>query len=138
MNLSENRLVVVDKEGTIHPYKKKIGVQHQECLDHYAKKNRYDYSNINHVVKNEENAVFYNVDRGMFVAYLPPNIEDDQLDALTSLAMQMEEITYLEVLETKEDKTHTFQEIEKNKNEIGEYFLNGVLSFYGENSEKSL
>lgn len=132
MKLTENRLIVVDKHGEVHPFLNETGRMHQECLNIFANKMGYSYSNINHIVEQENNTVFSNADNNMFVVNMPKQLKEAQLETLDRLALKMSGIDYMEVRKQGNGSNQDFV-LEEN---IDDQFSRVVLQSYFEPTER--
>lgn len=121
--ISDNRIIILNREGEFINYPKKTGQMHQDCLDLFSKKQGYSYSTIDEIVNNG-NAVFYNVENGYACAYLPKKLEDEQLYKLDLMTLFMDDIDYMEV-----KKVYTDEDFILNNN-VGDKFSTEVIQSY--------
>ena len=132
MGLTENRMIIVDKGGSIHHFPMQTGIMHQECLDTYAATKGYPFSNMKHIVEQEKNAVFSNADNNMFVANMPMHLDEEQLNTLDRMALKMNEIDYMEV--RKQGNETNIDYIFDNN--VDDNFSRIFLQTYFDSSEK--
>lgn len=130
MKITDNRVVVINKLGEITEYPYEVGKQHQECIDDYATKNNYEYSNIDYVVS-KNNVVFYCVNEELVVTYLPKTLSDEQLELLDRLSLKMNDIAYMEVRKAKEKGHQDFILVDN----IGRRFSDEVIQSYFESDK---
>ena len=126
--ISDNRIIILNKKGKFVNYPKKIGQMHQECIELFSKSQGYSYSSIDHIV-NKGNAIFYNVENGLALAYMPKKLEDEQLYKLDLMTLFMDDINYMEV-----KKVSTSEEFILNNN-VGEKFSTEVIQSYFKKSK---
>lgn len=107
MKITDYRVMIINEKGEINEYPYEVGKQHQECIDSYAKKNYYEYSNIDYIV-NKNNVVFCSDKFDIVVCYLPKELSDEQLELLDRLSLKMSDIAYMEVRKVKENGHQDF------------------------------
>ena len=125
MNLTNNRLVIINKYGAAVDYPIITGQMHQDCIEDYCTKENYEYKNRDSILANAE-AIFYNAGNGMIIGYLPNKLNDSQLTMLDLLSLSMKNISYLSVRRYGDsgyvDYTYT--------SDIGDSFSREVLQSY--------
>lgn len=127
--IAQNRLTILKADGTWGDYPIKIGENHQECIDKFCKKENYPYSNIETIVQNN-NCVFYNINNGIVVVFLPKNITENQYFELDLASLYMNEITYMEARIQGKKEDFIFNE------QIGENFSTKVIQYYFEQKKE--
>ena len=95
MRVLDYRLVIIDNEGELNKYSFNFGM-HQDCLDDFASKNGYQYSNLDHLVING-NCIFYNCGNVIVVAKIPSILNSKQLYTLDYLENCLDDVFLLQV-----------------------------------------
>ena len=111
MGILDYRMVILDKDSNIEKYPLFSSGMHQECLDSFAKKMGYEYSNISYLVQ-EGNVLFYNVGNKMALCYLPMILTDEQLYMLDYIENWLCGVEYMEVRKcsSNEKEEYIFEE----------------------------
>lgn len=125
MEFSKYRVVVIDEKGNISAFPYTIGKQHQECLEDYAYKHNYEYSSVEYLTR-QNNIIFYNADKTMYLCYMPKELSDEQLELLDRLSLKMDDIKYIEVRKYLEEGYTDFM----LGHDIGRRFSDEVIQSY--------
>ena len=130
MRLLDYRLVIIDNEGELNKYSFNYEM-HQGCLDDFAIKNGYEYSNLDYLV-DKGNCIFYNCGNDIVVAKLPSNLNSRQLYTLDYLDNCLDDIFLLQINKGHGKEMVNFSydsDIKKN------FSYNVVQSYYKDNKK---
>ena len=95
MKILDYRLVIIDNEGELCKYSFSYGM-HQDCLDDFATKNGYEYSNLDYLV-DKRNCIFYNCGNDIVVAKIPSILNSNQLYTLDYLENCLDDVYLLQI-----------------------------------------
>lgn len=94
-NILDYRLVILDKDANIVEYPIVGSGMHQDCLDDFARKNGYEYSNELYLVHNG-NVIFKNAGNKIVTIDMPDDLSEEQLYQLDYLHNWFREVEWLE------------------------------------------
>lgn len=131
MRVLDYRLIIIDNEGDLKKYPFSFGM-HQGCLDDFAIKNGYEYSNLDYLV-DKGNCIFYNCGNDIVVAKFPGSLNSEQLYTLDYLENCLDDVFLLQINKGfGKDVVHFSYDNDIKKN----FSHNVVQSYYGVNVKK--
>ena len=127
-SLKNYRAAFIKKDGTWVYYPSTIGINHQQIIEDFCKKEELDYPSIDTVVRNQ-NIMFYNAGNGMFLSFLPKKLTEEQYYSLDLFSLFMNDISYLEVKKENQKESFTITK------DIGKTFSDVVIQSYFEEKQ---
>lgn len=112
-NIFDYRMVILDDEAQIIFYTTDLGM-HQDCLNDFAKRKNYQFSNIEDIVR-KGNVIFYNAGSNMLVIYLPNKLTENQLYQLDYLENYIEGAIYIDA-----------EKIDENGKVVQQFHFNNI------------
>lgn len=130
ISIEEIRALILEKNGSWVPYRKKVGFMHQACLEDYANKKRLLNASIDNIIKQESCIIIRNLDNVTIVCDMPEKLSDEQLYQLELLStFSLDGVTYMEVAKHTKNKEQQFV----LDNHVAEKFSSEVLQSYYSN-----
>lgn len=123
-NILDYRLVVLNENGQVLEYPFSFGM-HQTCLDDFAKKKGYEYSNEGYLVGNG-NVIFKNAGSNILLVYLPENLSEEQLYQMDYIHNWLSQVEMLEACKYTKNGNEWYQ-CEK---EVSDYFSEVIIQSY--------
>ncbi len=120
---TDYRAIFFKPNGEMVYYPMKIGDSHQQLLFDFCKDNGIDYPSIDSLLKHQYGG-FYHANNGIFIAFLPNSLTEEEYYALDLQTNFMDDITYMEVHIDEKAENFTL------KNDVGDNFSKQVLQYY--------
>ena len=95
-NILDYRLVILDNNAKIFTYSFSFGM-HQTCLDDFASKMGYEYSNAKDLVANG-NVIFINAGNNILGIYLPDVLNNEQLYQMDYIHNWLDKVEMLDAI----------------------------------------
>lgn len=96
-DLNKYRLAIVDEDGNLFSFERKIGQMHQDCILEYTKSKNIQTTNIETLVKSGH-CLFYNLNNKNFATFLPNELNIMQQYTLEYLTNYMQNISEMQVV----------------------------------------